>query len=612
MKYFIILLIGISLSISTVAQDTISVANFGLLPNTRENAVPYVRKAMDMAKKKKSAVLLFPKGRYDFWPQHCIERNYFESNTSDNNPKRLAILIDNMTNFNLDGDGSLFVMHDRMQPVTIDHSKQISLKNFSVDWDIPLTAQGEVVKISTEYFDVRINKLESPYVIEKGKLVFVGEGWKSPLFEIMEFQSDTKYVEPYTGDDQALGHDWYNYQVQEIESGVVRFSRAGGFLRYPVLGNWLVLRHSKRDHAGIFLLDSKDIHLDNINIHHTAGLGILSQYTENISFNKVKVIPNKQKGRFLSGHDDGFHFMGCKGLIKVENCEWAGLMDDPINIHGTCVRIIDLISATEIKCKFMHPQSKGMLWGKAGEIVSFIENKSMRSLAIGEIKSLKVLNKTEFIVEFIKPTPSLLKVGAALENLTWTPNVEIRNSVLGSCRARGLLISTPGKVVIEDNIFESSGSAILIAGDANQWYESGAVKDVLIRNNEFRYICMSSMYQFCEGIISVSPEIPQPDSKYPFHRNIRIENNTFHPFDYPILFAKSVDGLSFTGNKLIRSKKISPFHKRKFGFTFNACKHVLIKGNHVEGNVLGKEIKLENMSRKNLKLDTASYFKLTK
>jgi hypothetical protein len=35
----------------------------------------------------------------------------------------------------------------------------------------------------------------------------------------------------------------------------------------------------------------------------------------------------------------------------------------------------------------------------------------------------------------------------------------------------GLLVSIPGKVIINQNEFESSGSAILIAGDANGWYE---------------------------------------------------------------------------------------------------------------------------------------------
>ena len=105
--------------------------------------------------------------------------------------------------------------------------------------------------------------------------------------------------------------------------------------------------------------------------------------------------------------------------------------------------------------------------------------------------------------------PDNITVGDALENLTWAPDVSIRNNFFGSCRARGVLVTTPGKVVIENNIFESSGSAILISGDANGWYESGAVKDVMIRNNTFNEACLTSMFQFCEAIISIYPEIPK-------------------------------------------------------------------------------------------------------
>lgn len=597
------------MGISSFAQDTISIANFGLKPNTRENAVPFVNRAMDALKNGQNKVLIFPKGRYDFWPHHCIEKEYFESNTYDINPKRLAIMLEGLTNVTLDGNGSEFIFHDRMQPVTVDNSANISLKNFSIDWDIPLTAQGEVVSSDNDGFTIRINTHESPYIIENDKLVFVGEGWKSALHEIMEFQPDTRFVEPYTGDEQALGYSWQNYKAKEMAPGVVKIYREGGFTRHPKVGNWLVLRHSTRDHAGMFLVHSKDIAIEGIRIYHTAGLGVLSQYAENISLKDVKVVPNKAKGRFLSGHDDGFHFMGCKGQITVENCEWAGLMDDPINVHGTCVRVTEILAPDKIKCRFMHGMSAGMVWGHAGEQVGFIENKSMCTFGYGVIENFDILNKEEFVVQLSAPVPEEIKAGAALENLSWTPDVEIRDSKFGSCRARGLLISTPGKVVVENNIFESSGSAILIAGDANYWYESGAVRDVIIRNNTFEYPCMSSMYQFCEAIISILPEIPEPQSEYPFHRNITIENNTFHPFDYPILYAKSVDGLKFMNNTLIRSTAIEPFHKRKAGITLDACKNVVIKGNHIKGDVLGKDILLENMSRKNLKLDRGSWFK---
>ena len=588
------------------ANQIISVADFGLKPDSRVNSVPYVRKALEACRKQPASTLFFPKGRYDFWPQYTVEREYFESNTTDNNPKTLAILLDSLHNFTLDGNGSSFVMHGRMQPITLDHCSDVNLKGFTVDWDIPLTSQAKVIKVTPNYFEIEINTRESPYIIENNNLVFVGEGWKSKFWSIMEFTSDTHMVAPNTGD--RIG--WRNYHAEEVSPGIVRLSDPSVAAFYPKEVNWLVLRHNERDHAGIFLYHSQRINLEQIDAYHSCGLGILSQYSQDLSFNKVRVVPNASKKRILSGHDDGFHFMGCSGFIRIEECEWAGLMDDPVNIHGTCVRIVDILSPTRIKCKFMHEQSQGMEWGRKNEKVGFIENQSMRTLGTGTMTSFEPLNKSEFIVEFQAPVPNSLKVGAALENLSCTADVEIRNSFFGSCRARGLLVSTPGKVIIENNIFESSGSAILIAGDANQWYESGAVKDVLIRNNTFRYPCMSSVYQFCEAVISIFPEIPKPDIRYPFHSNIRIENNKFYLFDYPILYAKSVDGLSFVNNTLIRDTTYQPFHYRKDGITLDACRKVIISGNRAEGNVLGKTIRLHDMKPGDLKLRKESFFQL--
>jgi hypothetical protein len=82
-----------------------------------------------------------------------------------------------------------------------------------------------------------------------------------------------------------------------------------------VLGNWLVLRHSARDHAGTFIVNSRNIVIENMNMYHNAGLGILSQYSSDLYFKNVNVIPNPAKNRILSGHDDGMHFSNCSGQI---------------------------------------------------------------------------------------------------------------------------------------------------------------------------------------------------------------------------------------------------------------------------------------------------------
>ena len=235
----------------------------------------------------------------------------------------------------------------------------------------------------------------------------------------------------------------------------------------------------------------------------------------------------------------------------------------------------------------------------------------MQTIASGMVSKFRRIDNEVFEISFRQAISNSVIAGYVLENLTWTPDVAIKDSYFKSCRARGILVSTPGKVVIENNIFESSGSAILIAGDANYWYESGAVKDVLITKNIFKAPCLTSMYQFCEGIISIFPIIPQPDAKTPFHQNIRIIDNEFHPFDYPILYALSVENLVFSGNKLIRSQQFEPFHKRKAGLSFEFCKKVTIADNKVEGDVLGKEVKLEGTSKNEVKLKD-SFFRYAK
>ncbi|MEP6846661.1 MAG: alpha-1,3-galactosidase B, partial [Panacibacter sp.] len=372
------------------------------------------------------------------------------------------------------------------------------------------------------------------------------------------------------------------------------------FKRRPAIGNILVMRHNERDHAGIFIADSKNIWLENIHLYQTAGLGILSQYSENLFFKNINVVPNKAKGRYFSGHDDGCHFSNCRGQILVENCAFEGLMDDPINVHGTAVQIIEKKSATQLLCRLMHEQSVGMEWAHAGDTIGFIDHENMQTIATGYVVNFTAVNETDFTLTFKEAVPGAMQVKDALENLTYTPDVTIRHSLFAVNRARGVLISTPGKVIIEDNTFESSGSAILIPGDANQWFESGAVKDVLIRRNTFTDACLTSMYQFCEAIISIEPEIPMPDSNKTFHRNIVITENNFHPYDYPVLYAKSVSGLSFTNNTITRSNRFTPFHPRKFMFTFLACKKVNIAGNTLHGDILGKNIQLQHMSAKEL------------
>jgi hypothetical protein len=149
--------------------------------------------------------------------------------------------------------------------------------------------------------------------------------------------------------------------------------------------------------------------------------------------------------------------------------------------------------------------------------------------------------------------------------------------------------------------------------DLNYWYLSAPVNDVLITKNIFKSPCMTSMYQYTEAVISIYPQMSRRDAKLPpYNKNIVITDNEFHLFDYPILYALSVDGIEFSNNRLVRSYDFEPFHARKDGLTFEYCRNISIKGNTVEGDVLGKTVKLVETPRRECKIEKGSSFKISK
>jgi hypothetical protein len=616
MKISLLILISLLLSllfpnsdrkikIAAPQTDTtfIYLKDFGLRNTKKKDCNAFVNEAIKSVEPGKPTVLIFTRGEYHFYPEQSNKRNYFESNTTDENPRNCAFLFENMSNIIIEGNGSNLIFHEQMQPFTFDNCKNIVLRNINIDWEQPLIAQAQILQVKEKSMRISINLKESPFRIEEGK-IFFGTSTENmePWNSTMEFDRIGRYVVPQTGDWGCLGNGWQNYLAENILPGTVEIHLP--LLRKPAVGNYLVMRHAERIHSGIFIQDSKNIKVENVNLYHATGLGVLAQFSEDLTFDRYRAIPNPNKNRYFGGGDDGLQVSNCKGQITVTNCEFAGLMDDPINVHGTSVQVIEKLSDKQLKCKFMHHQSVGLNWGHPGDKISFIENSVMKSIGLGTVATFRLIDNENFIIIFKETIPKNLEIGDALENLTWSPDLLVSNTHFKSCRARSLLVSTPGKVVIENNTFESSGSAILIAGDANNWFESGAVTDVLIKNNVFTELCNTSSYQFGEGIISIYPEIPVlNETTPPFHKNIRIENNEFHPFDYPVLFARSVDGISFNNNSITRSTRFEPYHNRKFTFSFEACKAIKISGNTFSDDVLGKNIQLKWTPENQLECD---------
>lgn len=140
----------------------------------------------------------------------------------------------------------------------------------------------------------------------------------------------------------------------------------------PKAGNTLTVRDIIRDQVGLFILESKNITLSRLQMHYMHGLGIVSQYTENITMDRVKCAPRPDSGRLLAASADMMHFSGCKGKVIIDSCYFAGAQDDPVNVHGTNLRALEIIDAQTLKLRFMHGQSYGFNAYFKGDTVAFV------------------------------------------------------------------------------------------------------------------------------------------------------------------------------------------------------------------------------------------------
>ena len=580
-------------SVQLFGQQRIVVTDYGYEPGSRKNVIPALTKALEACKKHSSSVLVFPKGRYDFW-QDLSSNRY-----------TIGIEMENLKNVTVDGDSSEFVFHGNMQIVSIHKCENIQLMNFTVDWDFPFMYQGKYVNSTDNFIDIEFDKNQYHYIIEDGKFFMTGEGWKAaPMGYFNLFDRDTKEIlyKTYDGNNS----DVFNGKAEELGSGVVRFH--GKTNIKPPNGTYTTLMAGRYITTGIQMTQSKDIYLKDITLYHVLSHAFYGNRTENITMDNANVKENAKKGRVFSAVADASHFTNCRGLIKVMNCAHEGAMDDFINVHGG----YSLIESVENQNTVIVTRERGV--GVEGDEVWFVNPESCKRSAPVIIKSVERMatqdNQRRAKVIFATSIPAGLKAGDFIENKTWTASLEVRKCrILKQNRARGILVTTPQKVVIEDNYFRNAGTAILIEGDMDFWYESGAHADFTIRNNVFEN-CLSSgcstgdRWQWGEAIITIAPSHrPKNEKSEPYHKNIRIENNVFKTFDIPLVHARSVRGLTFKNNEIIRTYDFKPYLWQKSSFLFDGCREVVISGNKLDVDYTTRTIVMDHMSNQDVKAD---------
>lgn len=573
------------------SKGIISFDDFGVKPNTKENAslgaaklVEHLSASTDTS----HVTVVFPKGRYDFYEEGSFQREYYISNHDQTNPKSVGFALENLQNITIDGQGSEFIFHGRMVPFAFLNNANITLKNVNIDFEVPALRQLKVTEVNKDADEVIAEIYpQGNYRVENEALIVEGEGYEFTPIVSMAFRSDKRLA--YKRSDVSFRPS----SVTEKSANVLSL-KGWGQLNETSVGERFVLRSYYRPTPGIFVSECLNTTFENVTVHYAEGMGLLAQMSENITLDGFNVcLRGDDDERFFTTQADATHFSACKGIIISKNGLYEGMADDAINVHGTYLRVTKRVDDNTLIARYMHPQAFGFKWGEEGDSVQFVESEKMELVSnhINTIKSIKAFDKPtefgakEFEITFTDALPTEISEEGkfGVENLTWTPEVIFSDNIVRNNRARGSLFSTPRRVVCENNLFDHThGTAILLCGDCNGWFETGPCKDVLIKNNTF-VNALTSNYQFTNAVISIYPEIPNlEDQEKFFHSGIVIEGNTFEMFDRPILYAKSTDGIVFRNNTVKYNDEFEPFHWNNHLFFFEKVDNITIEGNDFE------------------------------
>lgn len=518
-----------------------------------EDATMRVVDAINECKATNATKLVFEKGTYLFFPDFATEKYIFTSN-NDEGLKRFLFNLSGMSNLEIDGQGSSFIFDGYVCPFLIDNAKNISIKNFSIDYKRTFHSEGTIVAAYQDSLDIAFSNA-FPYSVKNNKLMFTGDqviGKDNagepkrvvyPFWHLLEFDALKREPAPYA-------HDYLNVQnmvVKELKPGLVRifFPRLKG-----TVGNTLIFNATDRMISAFTVSESQDVNFENLTIYHAGGMGIVAQRSKNILLYKVDVVA--PAGRMLSLTADATHFVSCSGKITMKNCKFESAMDDATNIHGIYVKIIKLISPTDALVKLIHYQQFGFDFLKPKTKVEITEAESLNPYQENTVVKSVRLNKEFTKVTFAQPISEKVKVGDVIAASDEYPDVLVDNCTIQKNRARGFLLGSRGKIVIQNSYFHTQCAPLLMEGDGRFWFEQAGVRDLTIKNNVFDNCNYSLMLGL--GVIMVGSGIEEskrPESRY--NRNILIENNTFKLANPCILSLYSVDNLTFKNNKITKT-----------------------------------------------------------
>ena len=489
----------------------------------------------------KPVVIEFLPGIHTLSKENVERLPMFVSNSMDSTaPKPVGILIRNFKHLRLTGGGvegkeKTTILHDgRMVQIWNDQSEDITFTGLVFDLKRPTVSEFRVLETGPTFAVIQVAE-GSDHEIKDGRFFWRGDWGPGAFGQILSLEDGLCRR-------ARAPRGWDETGQTEAKASALGDRKVR--LDYPHGDSGLKPRHQyhfrniTRDSVGVHTSRCKNIVFRDCHFHALTGMGFVSQFTENMTFQRVHVAPPAGSIRTCTAWGDIFQFSNCKGALLVDSCRLSGMQDDAINCHGTFLRIVEKPAENQMLVRFMHRQTHGFAPHAPGDEIAVVNHQTIREYPDNPRRVVTAVERksdTDWLLTLDGPCPAFEK-DDVIDNITWQPDLTARDNHVSVNPVRGFLLTTRGKVIVENNVFQRCNmAAILISADAASWFESSPVRDVLIRGNTF---------VGCG--ISIDPHVQAALPDEPVHENIRILDNHFIGAG---VTAKAARGLTIKGNR---------------------------------------------------------------
>ena len=517
-----------------------------------QNATPAVVAALSALREAGGGTLLFEKGEYHFYSEGSEARDLAVCNNAMG-MRQVVFSLRGMNGITVDGGGSRFIIHEKVFPFACEGCVDLTIRNIYFDRGMAPHVQMRVKNITAEGFDLAIDRTASPFRAENGSLIFRREWGEFSGKErrLLLFGSDrvrTRFL--FTGDctdscaDLPVDFMWVN--ASEIPEGVhVTYRDVAGAspCLYEEGERIFAVPDGDRETSLLFLSDCENAKIEAVTVRQALGMGIIAQGCRNVTVKGFRTDYDESAGGATTTVD-AMHFVQCDGALEICDCRVTHPCDDALNVHGVYTKLLWATQST-LLVKLMHKEQLGFCPYRAGDALRLIEESTLDVIGSFTVSDCSFEGES-FDTILIRGTleGTVTDAPALVENPLRMPDLYLHDNEF--YRYPYIRISGGGRIRIENNRMEYAKGALFLCDLSHFWYESGRIRDLVIRNN--RMIRCADLGR-SDDFISISVSGFSDADAPKIHQRIEIRDNVFEGLDGYAVTAGGVRELILRNNR---------------------------------------------------------------